>query len=140
MPGIAGGDVVSGRVIFNITCDSLNNMCLAFLLCAVILLLCAVEVVSEAEACTCCTFNKCRATFSFMYSRYYIIAVDQNQNCLLVTRQNNNHSPGPGPGRLVPSSHQRSKLSNSILGALSRGDKRFQSTLLNISIGNWDLI
>ena len=25
--------------------------------------------------------------------------------------QNDNHSPGPGPGRLVPSSHQRSELS-----------------------------
>ena len=103
-------------------------------------LLYAVEVVSEAEACTCCAFDKCRATFSFMYSRHYIIAVDQNQNCLLVTRQNDNHSPGPGPGRLVPSSHQRSKVSSSILGALSRGDKRFQSILLNISIGNWYLI
>ena len=31
---------------------------------------------------------------------------------LLVTRQNDNYSPGPGPGRLVPSSHQRSELSN----------------------------
>ena len=37
---------------------------------------------------------------------------DQNQNCLLVTRQNDNHSPGSGlgPGRLAPSSHQRSEL------------------------------
>ena len=33
-----------------------------------------------------------------------------------------NHSPGPG--RLVPSSHQRSELSNTILGTFSRGDKR----------------
>ena len=41
---------------------------------------------------------------------------------LLVTRQNDNHSPGPG--RLVPSSHQRSELSNTILGTLSRGEKR----------------
>ena len=48
----------------------------------------------------------------------------QNQNCLLVIRQNDNHSPGPGPGRLVPSSHQRSELSNTILGTFSRGDKR----------------
>ena len=38
----------------------------------------------------------------------------QNQNCLLVTRQNDNHSPGPGPRRLVPSSHQRSELSSGI--------------------------
>ena len=34
------------------------------------------------------------------------------------------HSPGPWPGRLVPSSHQRSELSNTILCIFSRGDKR----------------
>ena len=45
-----------------------------------------------------------------------------SQNCSLVTRQNDNHSPGPG--RLVPSSHQRSELSNTILCTFSRGDKR----------------
>ena len=48
----------------------------------------------------------------------------QNQNCLLVTLQNDNHSPGPGLGRLVCNYHQRSELSNSILGAFHRGDKR----------------
>ena len=37
-------------------------------------------------------------------------AQNQNQKCLLVTRQNDNHSPGPGPERLVSSSHQRSEL------------------------------
>ena len=70
-----------------------------------------------------------------------------------MTRQNNNYSPGPGPGRLVPSSHQRSELSNSILGANSPGDKRVQkcitipnglgekATLINVStcISNGDL-
>ena len=72
------------------------------------------------------------------------------QNCLLVTRQNGNHSPGPG--RLVPSSHQRSELSNTILGTFSRGDKRVWqcipvpnglgggATLINISVSNGDLI
>ena len=45
---------------------------------------------------------------------------NQNQNCSLVTRQNDNHSPGTG--RLVPSSLQRSELSNTILGTFSRGD------------------
>ena len=77
----------------------------------------------------------------------------QNQNYLLVTRQNDNHSPGPGPGRLIPSSHQRSGLSNNILGTFSRGDKRVWkcipipnamggggATLVNIGISNWDLI
>ena len=48
----------------------------------------------------------------------------ENQNCLLMTRQNDNHSPGPGPGRQVPSSHERSELSNTILSTSSRGDKR----------------
>ena len=38
-----------------------------------------------------------------------------------------NHSPGPG--RLVPSSHQRSELSNTILGTFSRGDKRVRLVL-----------
>ena len=76
----------------------------------------------------------------------------QNQDCLLVTRQNDNHSPGPGPGRLTPSSHQRSELSNTILGTFSRGEKsvskcipipnelRGKATLINISIGNGNLI
>ena len=50
---------------------------------------------------------------------------NQNQNCFLVKRQNDSHSPGPEPGRLVPSSsHQRSELSNTILGTFSRGNKR----------------
>ena len=72
---------------------------------------------------------------------------------LLVTRQNDNHSPGPGPGRLVPSSHQRSELSNTILGTFRRGDKRVwkcipvpnglgggEATLINISVSNGNLI
>ena len=71
-----------------------------------------------------------------------------------MTRQNDNHSPGPGPGprRLVPSSHQRSELSNTILGTFSRGDKRVwkcipdpnglgeKATLINISVRNGNLI
>ena len=39
-----------------------------------------------------------------------------------MTRQNDNHSPEPG--RLVRSSHQRSELSNTILGTFGREDKR----------------
>ena len=71
-----------------------------------------------------------------------------------MTRQNDNHSPGPGPGprRLAPSSHQRSELSNTILGTFSRGDKRVwkcipdpnglgeKATLINISVSNGNLI
>ena len=71
---------------------------------------------------------------------------NQNQNCLLVTLQTDNHSPGSG--RLVPSSHQRT-----ILSTFSRGDKRIwkcipipndlwgKATLIKISIySNGNLI
>ena len=39
---------------------------------------------------------------------------DQDQDSLLVKRRNDNHSPGPVIRELVPSSHQRSELSNTI--------------------------
>ena len=85
-----------------------------------------------------------------MYTNSWNGMPDQNQNCLLVTLQNDNHSPGPG--RLVPSSHQRSELSNTILCTFSRGDKRIwkcipvpnglggKATLINISVSTGDLI
>ena len=40
---------------------------------------------------------------------------DQDQDSLLVKRRNDNHSSGPVIRELVPSSHQRSELSNTIL-------------------------
>ena len=40
---------------------------------------------------------------------------DKDQDSLLVKRRNDNHSPGPVIRELVPSSHQRSELSNTIL-------------------------
>ena len=40
---------------------------------------------------------------------------DQDQDSLLVKRRNDNHLPGPVIRELVPSSHQRSELSNTIL-------------------------
>ena len=40
---------------------------------------------------------------------------NQDQDSLLVKRRNDNHSPGPVIRELVPSSHQRSELSNTIL-------------------------
>ena len=40
---------------------------------------------------------------------------DQDQDSILVKRRNDNHSPGPVIRELVPSSHQRSELSNTIL-------------------------
>ena len=69
-----------------------------------------------------------------------------------VTCQNSNHSLGPWPGRLVPSSHQRRELSNTIFGTFSRGDKRVwkcipipnclgeKATLINISVSSGNLI
>ena len=45
---------------------------------------------------------------------------DQDQDSLLVKRRNDNHSPGPVIRELVPSSHQRSELSNTILCIFSR--------------------
>ena len=40
---------------------------------------------------------------------------DQDQDSLLMKRRNDNHSPGLVIRELVPSSHQRSELSNTIL-------------------------
>ena len=45
----------------------------------------------------------------------FILVQDQDQDSLLVKRRNDNHSPGPVIRELVPSSHQRSELSNTIL-------------------------
>ena len=71
---------------------------------------------------------------------------------LLVTRQNDNHSPGPWLGILVLSFHQRSEFSNTILGTFSRGGKRVwkyvpvpnglggKVTLINISVSSRNLI
>ena len=46
------------------------------------------------------------------------------QNSLLVKLRNDNHSPGPVIRELVPSSHQKSELSNTILCIFSRWDQR----------------
>ena len=75
-------------------------------------------------------FQRRKSPFTFFrYAEKYImpmwiLRIRSESELLLVTRQNDNHLPGPGPGRLVPSSHQRSELSNTILGTFSRGDKR----------------
>ena len=44
----------------------------------------------------------------------------QDLDSLLVKRRNDNHSPGPVIRELVPSSHQRSELSNTILCIFSK--------------------
>ena len=57
---------------------------------------------------------------------YYVVSAnqDQDQDSLLVKRRNDNHSPGPVIKELVPSSHQRSELSNTILCIFSRWNQR----------------
>ena len=76
---------------------------------------------------------------------------DQDQDSLLVKRRNDNHSPGPVIWELVPSSHQRSELSNTILCIFSGWDQRIgegipipdslgeEATFINICIGNGSL-
>ena len=76
---------------------------------------------------------------------------DQDQDSLLVKCQNDNHSPGPVIRELVPSSHQRSELSNTILCIVSRWDQRIgegipipdslgeEATFINICISNGSL-
>ena len=76
---------------------------------------------------------------------------DQDQDSLLVKRRNDNHSPGPVIRELVPSSHQRSELSNTILCIFSGWDRRIgegipipdslgeEATFINICIGNGSL-
>ena len=76
---------------------------------------------------------------------------DQDQDSLLVKRRNDNHSPGPVIRELVPSSHQRSELSNTILCIFSGWDQRIgegipipdslgeEATFVNICIGNGSL-
>ena len=75
----------------------------------------------------------------------------QDQDSLLVKRRNDNHSPGPVIRELVPSSHQRSELSNTILCIFSGWDQRIgegipipdslgeEATFINICIGNGSL-
>ena len=76
---------------------------------------------------------------------------DQDQDSLLVKRRNDNHSPGPVIRELVPRSHQRSELSNTILCIFSGWDQRIgegipipdslgeEATFINICIGNGSL-
>ena len=75
----------------------------------------------------------------------------QDQDSLLVKCRNDNHSPGPVIRELVPSSHQRSELSKTILCIFSGWDQRIgegipipdslgeETTFINICIGNGSL-
>ena len=55
--------------------------------------------------------------------------LDQDRDSLLVKRRNDNHSPGPVIRELVPSSHQRSELSNTIFCIFSRWDQRIGESM-----------
>ena len=64
---------------------------------------------------------------------------DQDQDSLLVKRRNDNHSPGPVIRELVPSSHQRSELSNPILCIFSDEIRESGRAFINICTGNGSL-
>ena len=89
--------------------------------------------------------------YLFMVLIILVGSQDQDQDSLLVKRRNDNHSPGPVIRELVPSSHQRSELSNTILCIFSRLDQRIgegipipdslgeKATFINICISNGSL-
>ena len=70
-----------------------------------------------------------KLSWSWLQDRAHQSFVSESE-LSLVTHQNDNHSPRPWPGRLVPSSRQRSEFSNTILGTFSRGDKRVWKCIL----------
>ena len=53
----------------------------------------------------------------------------QNQNSLLVKRQNDNTSPGDWPRKIGPSSHKGSKFRYTIVRQFSRGDERIREDI-----------
>ena len=69
-------------------------------------------------------FCKVRCTFPHWQILSFLLLKVQDQDSLLVKHRNDNHSPGPVIRELVPSSHQRSELSNTILCIFSRWDQR----------------
>ena len=90
-----------------------------------------------------------QAGVSIFIRRINFYPLDQDQDSLLVKRRNDNHSPGPVIRELVPSSHQRSELSNTILCIFSEWDQRIgipipdslgeEATFINICISNASL-
>ena len=91
-------------------------------------------------------------TLNFMFvGQIARIRIRIRKDSLLVKRRNDNYSPGPVIRELVPSSHQRSELSNTILCIFSRWDQRIgegipipdslgeEATFINICISNVSL-
>ena len=101
------------------------------------------------------TFMQTEMTDKTVRMRYvhmhFSLDQNQDQDSLLVKRRNDNHSPGPVIRELVPSSHQRSELSYTILCIFSGWDQRIgegipipdsvgeEATFINICIGNGSL-
>ena len=69
--------------------------------------------------------------FSHLNSLYYFACdQDQNQNSLLVKRQNDNTSPGFGGGRLVPRFHKDTQSSDSSAEVMRESRRSFQSMIV----------
>ena len=95
--------------------------------------------------------NLDKASIARFTAMLFKMIQDLDQDSLLVKRRNDNHSPGPVIRELVPISHQRSELSNSILCIFSGWDQRIgegipipdslgeEATFINICIGNGSL-
>ena len=96
----------------------------------------------------CCKFIK---NLFNLWLYTHLSWFDQDQDSFLMKRWNDNHSPGPVIRELVPSSHQWSELSNTILCIFSRWDQRIregipipdslgeEATFINICISNGSL-
>ena len=94
---------------------------------------------------------KASALTTSYHASYQLSGLNQDQDSLLVKRRYDNHSPGPVIRELVPSSHQRSELSYTILCIFSGWDQRIgedipipdslgrKATFINIFIGNGSL-
>ena len=68
--------------------------------------------------------------YDFSHFNPLYFACDQNQNSLLVKRQNDNTSPGLGRGRLVPRSHKDTQSSDSSAEVMMRESGSFQSMIV----------
>ena len=61
---------------------------------------------------------------------YFACGQDQNQNSLLVKRENDNTSTGLGGGGLVPRSHKDTQSSDSSAEVMRESRRSFQSMIV----------
>ena len=64
------------------------------------------------------------------FSYGFACGQDQNQNSLLVKRENDNTSTGLGGGRLVPRSHKDTQSSDSSAEVMRESRRSFQSMIV----------